>query len=400
MACIVKMPSLSPTMKDGKVVEWLKKEGDTVVSGDVIVTIETDKALMELESVDEGTLVEIVHPNGSEGVTVGEPIAYLLEEGDAADAVEKLKAGAAQSQKTPQKKDAVAEPSTKTAQTPVLEQEEAPRLFVTPLARRLAQERGVDLKTVKGTGPRGRICRKDIEAFGASEPQKRRPNKAVEPLSNMRKVIGRRLLESKITIPHFYVDIDIVMDASEDVKNAFKRRKKPITLHHIIMRAVALSLQDSPYVNAQKEGDNVRYLDSSDVSFAVGLPDGLVTPIVFNAHAKSLCKISEEVKDLSTRAREGRLKLEEFQGGSICVTNLGMYGVRAFSAIINPPQASILSVGAIRKEPYINERGLLAERSMMTCTLSADHSLIDGVVAAEFLQCLKDYLETPVLLTV
>ena len=402
MACIIKMPSLSPTMKAGKVVEWFKKEGDTVTSGDVIVTIETDKALMELESVDEGILTDILYPNGSEGVAVGVPIAYLLEDGDEKDAVEKLKKSKTSAQQGPSGPPEEKKEAPQAAAPLLAEPKESPqtRMFITPLARRLAQERGIDLASIQGTGPKGRICRRDIEAFPNAQNAKKRPIKSVEPLSDMRKIIGRRLLESKTTIPHFYVDIDIAMDAAEDVKNVFKRRKKPITLHHIIMRAVALALQDSPYVNVHKEEDSVRFLDASDVSFALSLPGGLVTPIVFNAQEKSLCVISEEVRALSAKAREGRLKAEEFQGGSLCVTNLGMYGVRAFSAIINPPQATILAVGALRREPYITAKGLLAERAVMTCTLSADHRLIDGVVAAEFLQCVKDYLESPVLLTV
>ena len=400
MACIVKMPSLSPTMKSGKIVEWFKKEGDTVNSGDIIVTIETDKALMELESVDEGVLTDILYPNGAEGVVVGVPIAYILEEGDTKDDLDKLK----KTVTTPEEPKSVEKKELPEKVTSVPQEVPAQkRIFITPLARRLAQEYGVDVSSVTGTGPRGRICRRDIEALsalGQQTQEKRRPINSVEPLSSMRKIIGRRLLESKTTIPHFYIDVDIVMDAAEDVKNVFKRRKKPITLHHIIMRAVALALQDSPEVNVCKEGDNIRFFDSSDVSFALSLPGGLVTPIVFDAHKKSLCVIAEEVRSLSAKAREGRLSADEFQGGSLCVTNLGMYGVRSFAAIINPPQASILAVGAVRKEPYINEKGILLERSVMTCTLSADHRLIDGVVAAEFLQCLKNYLEAPVLLTI
>jgi len=273
------------------------------------------------------------------------------------------------------------------------------RVFITPLARRLAQELNVNIATVVGTGPRGRIRKADIEnaASALSTPSPR--SETTEPISKMREVIGRRLLESKTTIPHFYVEIDIDMTNAEEAKATFKRKKRPITLHHLIMRAVALSLQDCPAVNAQKDGDTIRYLADSDVSFALGMPDGLVTPIVYKAQTKSLCEIAQEVRLLSEKGRAGRLAPREFQGGSICVTNLGMYGVKSFSAIINPPHASILSVGATRKELYMRG-GHIVERSMMSCTISADHRLVDGVVAAEFLQCVREYLESPILLTI
>ena len=399
MVSIVKMPSLSPTMKDGKIVEWKKKDGDQIASGDILVTIETDKAVMELDSVDEGILAGIVYPNNTDGVVVGQPIAYLLEEGETAEDVRKLRnASPKETPKSAPSENAKLQAACD-APSPPKCQKSQERIFITPLARRLAQQHGVDIARIEGTGPHGRIRKQDVENMMARTGGRAKPQRSLEPLSRMRQAIGQSLLESKITIPHFYIDMDVDVTAAEEVKKTFKNQKRPVTLHHIIMRAVALALQDCPYINVQKEGDSIRFLESSDVSFALSLDGGLVTPIVPDAHTKSLFVIAEEVKKLSQKGRAGMLAPHEFQGGSICVTNLGMYGVKSFSAIINPPQASILAVGAARSFPYV-KNGLLGEKRLMNCTLSADHRLVDGVVAAEFLQCIKEYLEAPILLTI
>ncbi|MCY4413814.1 MAG: dihydrolipoamide acetyltransferase family protein [Alphaproteobacteria bacterium] len=415
MPVVIRMPSLSPTMESGKVVEWIKKEGEMVASGDIIVLIETDKAIMEFESVDEGKLTNILYPNDTPDVKVGATLAYLLEEGETVEDIKALEAKAAPQkvEKSPEKE---AKKDTSNIKEEIVLPAKNERIFATPLARKIAQDKGVDLHSVQGTGPLGRIRREDVEAVlkGSAMTPNLLGEKSytsihqnlgdselrgtVQPMSQMRKTIGQRLLESKTTIPHFYLEIDIVMDAANAARAAFKKKGIALTVHHMIMRATALALQECPQINVCKEGDNLRYLEHSDVAFALSLPEGLVTPIVFQAENLSLVQIAQSVRDLSKRGKEGTLQPKEFMGGSICVSNLGMYGVKSFSAIVNPPHAAILAIGALRAEPYI-VNGNLAERSVMSCTISVDHRVSDGVAAAMFLQSLKDYLEAPILLS-
>ncbi len=394
MPIVVKMPSLSPTMTEGKLVQWLKKEGDYIQAGEVIVTVETDKAVMELDVVDEGTLASIQYGDNTV-VTVGKPICYLLQEGETVDDIQQQEAG-------PPVADAETLPPSAEVEAPappaedLQEASNSERVLITPLARKLAKQGGLDIHNIVGTGPRGRITKRDVESFVQGDAGSARLT-GVHPMSQMRKVIGARLLESKTTVPHFYLSVDVDMSSVVKARAALKAKRVPVTVHHFVVRATALALQDCYLVNVRKNGDNIEYLTSSDVAFALSLDGGLITPIVKNAEQKGLLQIAREVKDLSDRGRQSALQPSEFQGGSICISNLGMYGVKCFSAIINPPQSAILAVGAIRPELAL-QNGVVIETSVMTVTMSADHRLVDGVVAAEFLQCLKTYIEEPLLL--
>ena len=424
MATNILMPALSPTMTEGNLARWLKQEGDRIKAGDVIAEIETDKATMEVEAVDEGILGRILVPAGTQGVKVNDVIAVLVEAGEAVPA-----AGAAP-KATPAAVPAPAAPApiaaapAAAAPAPVASGD---RVFASPLARRMAAQAGLDIGQIAGSGPNGRIVKADVDAalsrgpapvaaaapvaapapIAAPRPATpgaiTAPHTAV-PNSSIRKVIARRLAESKATIPHFYVSTDVEIDALLKIRADLNTRSPKdgpgaykLSVNDLVIKATAVTLRRFPNVNAMWTEDAILQLHDVDISVAVSIPDGLITPIVKNADIKGLAAISTEMKDLAARAKSGKLKPEEFQGGGFSISNMGMYGVRDFAAIINPPQAGILAVSAGEQRPVV-KNGALAIATVMTLTLSVDHRVIDGALAAEFLQALKGVLEDPLSL--
>ncbi|GBQ98380.1 pyruvate dehydrogenase complex dihydrolipoamide acetyltransferase [Asaia lannensis] len=427
MATNILMPALSPTMTEGTLSRWLKKEGDKVKSGDLIAEIETDKATMEVEAVDEGILGRIVVPEGSEGVKVNSPIAILVEEGEAVpDAVEAAPAKTAQA--APQTASqpasspsasfqpatsASASSSTSAQATAVHGAASGRRVFASPLARRIAGQKGIELSTLKGTGPNGRILRRDVEsakpalAGGSGVATAAAPAEARRvPNSSMRKVIARRLSESKQNVPHFYVSVDIELDALLALRSQLNAASPSegegqfkISVNDMMIKAVALALRDCPGLNVQFTDAETLHFPDIDISMAVSIPDGLITPIIRQADRKSLREISEQARDLAKRARDGKLKPEEFQGGTFSISNMGMFGVREFAAIINPPQAGILAIAAGEKRAVV--RGdQLAIATVMTATLSVDHRAVDGALGAKWLNALRDIVQNPYRLVI
>lgn len=415
------MPALSPTMTEGTLAKWLKKEGEPVQAGDVIAEIETDKATMEVEAVEEGRLGRILVPEGTEGVKVNEVIALLLEEGEDESALQ-----AAAGKPTPQGPPAKAEqaperpaappPPAAAAKPPRGDERDGERIFASPLARRMAAQAGLDLSGIAGSGPHGRIVKADIDAALAKAPAGRKPEAAPaareaaaaaappdglspyieQPISSMRRIIARRLTEAKREQPHFYLTIDCEIDRLLEMRkelNAKSDRYK-LSVNDFVIRAAALALKQVPAANASWTESAVRLYQSADISVAVAIPNGLITPIVRRAEQKGLAEISNEMKDLAARAREGKLKPEEYQGGTFSVSNLGMYGIREFAAVINPPQGAILAVGTGEQRPIVRE-GALAIATIMTCTLSVDHRVVDGVIGAEFLAAFRRLIEDP-----
>ena len=441
MATNILMPALSPTMTEGTLARWLKKEGEPVKAGDIIAEIETDKATMEFEAVDEGILGKILVPDGTEGVKVNDPIGVLVEEGEAVPADAGAAKAAPKPEATPKQEAAPAskpapgagEPQPKAAAAP--ESKPAPkpaeaqgdRIFASPLARRMAKQAGLDLAGIQGSGPNGRIVKADIEA-AAAQPKTAPAARAAEPAaapapaaakapaapitaphtavpnSSMRKVIAKRLSESKATVPHFYVSMDIELDALLKLRadlNSRAPKEGPgafkLSVNDLIIKAAARVLRQFPNVNASWTDDAIIQYHDVDISVAVSIPDGLITPIVRKADQKGLAAISNEMKDLAARARAGKLKLEEFQGGGFSISNMGMYGVTDFAAIINPPQAGILAVSAGQQRPVVKD-GALAIATVMTCTLSVDHRVVDGALAAEWIAAFKKVVEDPLSL--
>jgi pyruvate dehydrogenase E2 component (dihydrolipoamide acetyltransferase) len=419
------MPALSPTMTEGNLAKWLKKEGDTVAAGDVIAEIETDKATMEVEAVDEGTIGRIIVPAGTQGVKVNELIAVLLEEGesdndvakalDASSPVIPSVAEGSSQPSTPVKTASIQDPSTSPAKAGSA-QDDKNRIFATPLAKRIAKDKGIDLKSVKGSGPHGRIVKADLQkakAGGVSSaaqttsaaPQISGDEKINAfgqiyteiPNNNIKKITAKRLLESKTTVPHFYLTIDCRIDGLLEARkqlNAAGKDHYKLSVNDFVVKACAMALKSYPAANVSWTEEAVLQFKHADISVAVATPNGLITPIVKQAETKGLVAISSEIKDLAKRARDGKLKPEEFQGGTFTVSNLGMYGISHFGAIINPPQSCILAVGAGEERPYV-ENGEIKIGTFMTCTLSTDHRTVDGAVGAEFLQVLKRYIESP-----
>jgi len=416
------MPALSPTMTEGNLAKWLKNEDEPVKAGDVIAEIETDKATMEVEAVDEGKLGKILVPAGSQGVKVNQPIALLLEEGEDASALTKAATPAPKPAPPPTAAPAPATAPAPKAQQPAAAPPIAPapvtsaggdRIFASPLARRMAQQAGLDLARLNGSGPHGRIVKADIDAalargVPAAKPAAPPPAPAPavpvaglpafteQPHSMMRKVIARRLVESKREAPHFYLTIDCNIDRLLQLRQEInaKREKDKISVNDFVIKASALALKQVPAANASWTENAVRLYQAADVSVAVATPGGLITPIIRNADTKSLSTISSEMKDLAARARESKLKPEEYQGGTFSVSNLGMYGIREFAAVINPPQGAILAVGAGEQRPVVKDNAL-AIATMMSCTLSVDHRVVDGVIGAEFLAAFKKLIEDP-----
>ncbi|CAH2599783.1 Dihydrolipoyllysine-residue acetyltransferase component of pyruvate dehydrogenase complex [Rhodovastum atsumiense] len=431
MATNILMPALSPTMTEGTLARWLKKEGDSIKAGDVIAEIETDKATMEVEAVDEGVLGRILVGDGTAGVKVNDPIAVLVEAGEEVPA-----AGAAPAKPSAPSPD-VAKPEATTpasvaAPVPAPQRnghDANQRVFASPLARRMAKQAGIDLSRLTGSGPNGRIVRADIEAASkggvpAAAPQAAPATAAVPeaapaakpaapvltaphrlvPHSTMRKVIARRLTEAKQTVPHFYVSMDITLDALLKLRaelNAKSAKDGPaafkLSVNDLLIKAAAITLRRIPRVNAAWTDDGVALFDDVDISVAVSIPDGLITPIIRRADQKGLAAISTEMKDLGARAKAGKLKPEEFQGGGFSISNMGMYGVSEFAAIINPPQAAILAVAAGEQRPVVRD-GQLAIATVMTCTLSVDHRVVDGALGAEWLAEFRRVVEDPLSL--
>jgi len=425
------MPALSPTMTEGNVTKWLKKEGDEVHSGDVLAEIETDKATMEFEAVDDGRLGRILVPEGAEGIKVNQPIALLLGEGEDPSALDKLaeKSATPVASASPAEPPRAAEPRPAAQPAPGRGGNGKGRIFASPLARRMAQQAGLDLAAISGSGPQGRIVKADIEAAlsagrpaaaparPVSQPQpappvtpapvpalsKERvlalagnPPYTERPLTAMRRVIARRLTEAKQTVPHFYLTVDCEIDELLKFRAELNGKSDAyrISVNDFVIRAAALALRQVPAANASWSDEAILLWDTVDIAVAVALEDGLITPIVKNADRKGLAAIANETKDLAARARAGKLKLEEFQGGTFSISNLGMFGVRDFAAVINPPHGGILAVGAGEQRPVV-KNGALAIATVMSCTLSCDHRAVDGAVGAQFLAAFKKLVEDP-----
>ena len=418
------MPALSPTMEEGTLAKWLVKEGDTVSSGDVMCEIETDKATMEFEAVDEGVIGKILVPEGTEGVKVNAAIAVLLEDGESADDIGAGPATPAPPASAPDAPTAAA-PATPTA--PVASaaaKADGTRIFASPLARRIAAQKGLDLAQITGTGPHGRIVKSDVEGLTqTAAPAASAPTPtpaAVAPagpssdaiakmyegrnyeeitLNGMRKTIAARLTEAKQTVPHFYLRRDIQLDALMDFRAQLNKQLEPrgikLSVNDFIIKACALALQQVPDANAVWAGDKVFKLKPSDVAVAVAIEGGLFTPVLQDAEMKSLSALSAEMKDLAARARDRKLAPHEYQGGSFAISNLGMFGIDNFDAVINPPHGAILAVGAGTKKPVVGKDGELAIATVMSVTLSVDHRVIDGALGAQLLNAIKDNLEAP-----
>ena len=414
------MPALSPTMTEGNVASWLKDEGERVAAGDILCEIETDKATMEVEATDEGTLGRIVAPAGSEGVPVNAVIGLILEEGE--DALALGAAAPAAAGSAPPAAPAAAAPAAPADGEPAAPaREPGARIFASPLARRMAKQAGLALEAITGTGPNKRIVKADVEAAiaaaAASAPASVpvAPAKAPAPApapaaqaapaayedvpaSTMRRVIAQRLQEAKRDVPHFYLTIDCIVDALLEIRAELNGRSDAYSLsvNDFVVRAAALALRKVPAANASWVDGALRRYESIDVSVAVAIEDGLVTPIVRNADHKGLADIAAEVKALAGRARAKPMGLtpKDYQGGTFTISNLGMYGIREFAAIINPPQAMILAVGAAEQRPVVKD-GALAVATVMSCTLSVDHRVVDGALGAAFLQAFKGLIEDP-----
>jgi len=431
------MPALSPTMEEGTLAKWLVKEGDTVNSGDILAEIETDKATMEFEAVDEGTIGKILVSDGTEGVKVNTPIAVLLEEGESAEDIDSAPAAPAEEAKAPADEDKTAEAKAPAAAPAAQVAPPAPtsggtRIFASPLARRIAADKGLDLAQITGTGPHGRIVKADVEGASATPKAAAAPAEAAAPapqaaavpamgpsaeavakmyegrafeevkLDGMRKTIAARLTEAKQSIPHFYLRRDIKLDAllkfRAQLNKQLEGRGVKLSVNDFIIKACALALQSVPEANAVWAGDRILKLKPSDVAVAVAIEGGLFTPVLKDAEMKSLSALSAEMKDLATRARDRKLAPHEYQGGSFAISNLGMFGIDNFDAVINPPHGAILAVGAGVKKPVVGEDGELAVATVMSVTLSVDHRVIDGALGAELLQAIVENIENPMVM--
>ncbi|WP_406870312.1 pyruvate dehydrogenase complex dihydrolipoamide acetyltransferase [Thioclava sp. 'Guangxiensis'] len=427
MATEILMPALSPTMEEGTLARWLKKEGDTVASGDIIAEIETDKATMEFEAVDEGVLGKILIAEGTEGVKVNTPIAVMLEEGEDASAIETASNPAAPAKSEAPAEAPKAEAAPAAAAAPAAPAKDGKRLFASPLARRIAAQKGLDLATIAGSGPRGRIVKADVEgASAAPKAAAAAPAKTDAPvakaapagpsadavikmyegrefeevkLDGMRKTIAARLSEAKQTIPHFYLRRDIKLDAllkfRSQLNKQLEGRGVKLSVNDFIIKAVAQALQAVPDANAVWAGDRVLKLKPSDVAVAVAIEGGLFTPVLKDADMKSLSALSSEMKDLAKRARDRKLAPHEYQGGSFAISNLGMFGIDNFDAIVNPPHAGILAVGGGVKKPVVNAEGEIEVATVMSVTMSVDHRVIDGALGADLLKVIVENLENP-----
>ena len=424
------MPALSPTMEEGTLAKWLVKEGDTVSSGDLIAEIETDKATMEFEAVDEGVMGKILIAEGTEGVKVNSPIAVLLEEGENADDIA-VSTKAPEAQKA---SDATVEVSAPAAAetaappaSPPATTNTGTRIFATPLARRIAKDKGLDLTQIKGSGPHGRIVKADVETAKSGTAPKptgapitAAPSLAAGPatdavlkmyegrefeevnLDGMRKTIAARLTEAKQSVPHFYLRRDINLDSllkfRSQLNKGLETREIKLSINDFIIKACALALQQVPDANAVWAGDRILKMRASDVAVAVAIDGGLFTPVLKDAEAKTLSSLSAEMKDLANRARERKLAPHEYQGGAFAISNLGMFGIDNFDAIINPPQGAILAVGSGVKKPIVGEDGEIKTATIMSVSMSVDHRVIDGALGAHLLTAIVTNLENPMMM--
>jgi pyruvate dehydrogenase E2 component (dihydrolipoamide acetyltransferase) len=424
------MPALSPTMEEGTLAKWLVKEGDEVTSGDLIAEIETDKATMEFEAVDEGIIGKILVAEGTEGVAVNSPIAVLLVDGESASDISTKAPDATKAANAASKAASTSSGSDTPAPAPTAPtSSDGTRIFASPLARRIAADKGIDLTTVTGSGPRGRIVKVDVEGAtaSASTPQVKSassstPSAAATALASgpatetvmrmyedreteeialdgMRKTIAARLTEAKQSIPHFYLRRDIRLDAllsfRAQLNGQLEKRGVKLSVNDFIIKACALALQQVPDANAVWANDRILRLKPSDVAVAVAIEGGLFTPVIRDSDSKSLSTLSAEMKDLATRARDRKLAPHEYQGGSFAISNLGMFGIDNFDAVINPPHGAILAVGAGTKKPVVGDAGELEVATVMSVTLSVDHRVIDGALGALLLQAIVDNLENP-----
>ena len=417
MSVNILMPALSPTMEEGTLSKWLVKEGDTVNSGDLIAEIETDKATMEVESIDDGTIGKILVHEGQESVKVNEPIAILLLDGENLSDIKSIKkvppTESVQEIEKIESKEKLNFSSDKTSKINLdtninienLKKNET-RIFASPLAKRIAKHKDVDLSLVNGSGPNGRILKADIENFNnnkdllQNEIISNNNNSELIKNSSMRKTIAERLVKSKNEAPHFYLSLDCNIDQLLKIRSMINLKsndKYKISVNDMIIKAASSSLIKVPKANASWENENTRYFNNTDISVAVAIDGGLITPIIKDVQSKGLLEISEDMKLLANKAKDGKLLPEEYVGGSFSISNLGMYGIKEFSAVINPPQGAILAVGSGEKRPIvINDQLTIA--SIMTVTLSCDHRVVDGAVGAQFLSVFKDFIENPSLM--
>ncbi len=390
------MPALSPTMTDGILSKWFKKEGDKIIPGEVIAEIETDKATMEVEAVDEGIIGKILITQGTANIPVGSTIALVLEEGDDKSLLDgyKIKGSKHSATKIEEKKEHIIE-------APKQQQTSNERIFASPLAKRIAEDKSIDLRNISGSGPHGRIVKSDVlEAKTCTKPASltRDGGYSIEPHSNVRKVIAKRLLESKLTVPHFYLNINCNLDKLLEIRlqiNSMEDAKHKISVNDFIIKASAMALAKVPHANSSWSDDGIIRYHDVDIAVAVAIDGGLVTPLVRNADQKSLIEISNEMKILASRARDGKLKPDEYQGGSFTISNLGMFGIKQFAAIINPPQSCILAVGSGEKTPVVDGDKIKIS-TIAEMTLSCDHRVVDGAIGAQFLAEFKSYIENPI----
>ncbi len=399
MPITVTMPQLSPTMEVGTLARWLVSEGDTVASGDVLAEIETDKATMEVEAIDEGTVGRILVAEGTENVPVNQAIALILEEGEDAPVDVPDSIDAVPPPPVPAPEEADSEPERTAVQDrPGKQASSGRKRAASPLARSMALKAGLSLDDVTGSGPGGRIIKRDIEkALRADMP-------ATSPvtagtweeirITGMRRVIAERLQEAKQTIPHFYLSLDCDIDRLLETRREINAAGHQVSVNDFIIRALALALRDVPDANVQWRGDVIRRFARVDLSVAVAVDGGLVTPVIRDAASRSLLDIATAMRDLADRARSGKLMPEEYQGGCFTLSNLGMYGIREFDAVINPPQAGILAVGAGYPRPVARD-GALAVATLMSTTLSADHRVVDGAIGAALLNAFRNFIESP-----
>jgi pyruvate dehydrogenase E2 component (dihydrolipoamide acetyltransferase) len=438
----IKMPALSPTMEEGKLAKWLVKEGDTVSSGDIMAEIETDKATMEFEAVDEGVIGKISVAEGTEGVKVGTVIAVLVEEGEDASAIEaapkadepaKEAKAEAPKEEAPNAEAKPAEPAPAAAPAPAAKaaSNQESRVIASPLAKRIATAKGVDLEALTGTGPNGRIVKADVEGAqpGTAKPKSAAPAAAndtaaapakpasvemaaetrallddriphtVDKLSGMRKTIARRLTQSMQEAPHIYLTVDIRLDKlmamRAELNAALEKQGVKVSVNDMLIKALGLALVDVPECNVSFAGSELIKYARADVSVAVSIPGGLITPIVQDANGKSFSAIAKATKDLGKRAKEGKLKPEEYQGGTASISNMGMMGIKQFTAVINPPQSTILAIGAGDKRPWVMPDGQLGVATIMTATGSFDHRAVDGADGARLMAAFREYVENP-----
>jgi pyruvate dehydrogenase complex dihydrolipoamide acetyltransferase, long form len=436
MAINITMPALSPTMEEGTLSKWLVKPGDTISSGDIIAEIETDKATMEVEAVDEGILAKILVEAGTEGVKVNSVIAVLAEEGEDAESVEAPKETATpesgsdkKAKAAPDAKPEAASNSESTKNKPDVAAggklqsvgKGDDRIKASPLARRIAEQKGVDLKSLKGSGPHGRIIRKDVEAAEAGTSQSSASvgtgspdglilpqilddrvyapeSYELVPLDGMRKTVAKRLTHSFMQVPHFPLEVDIKLDrllAARAAINAAAPEGVKVSVNDMLIKASALALMAEPDCNSSYTDKGIAFHKSAHISVAVAVEGGLITPVIRDAQTKGLRQISEEMKDLASRARERKLKPQEYSGGTFSISNLGMFGIKSFGSIINPPEGMIMSVGAGEKRPVVGEDGQLTAATLMSVTLTCDHRVIGGAEGAKWLQAFKRFVESP-----